>query len=368
MTRRDLLARSVRAGAAAFAAPMLNLGRCRLYAAAPRDYSVRAIDLVGRSLVIDMLGLLTLDWGTVSAWHQQPASFGAADFQKLHDSGIDVFHPAVDLNQAEPYAATAGWLRRWRGFLDAHQGRFLPVLQSPDLTSSKEQRKIGVLLGMQNSNHFRTPDDVDRFHLMGQRLSQLTYNSRNKIGSGCVVRNDSGLTELGFQVIERMNAVGMIIDVSHAGDYTCLDAFAASSKAVLITHSNCRALTPHPRCKSDEVILAMAKTGGVMGITGVRAFVSRREDPTVEDVLDHFDHVVRIAGVEHVGIGSDSDLGGRDADLRRRGVRSRVDVAGLNHPRRVFDLVDGLIRRGYTDRHIELMLGANFKRALDQIF
>jgi membrane dipeptidase len=359
MTRRDLLARSMRAGAAAFAAPMLNLGRCRLQAAAPHEYSIRAIDAVGRSLVIDMLGLLSLDWRKVSAWHQRPASFDTADFQRLRDSGIDVFHPAVDLNQAEPYSATQTWLKRWHGFLNARPDQFLPVFRAGDLTAAKEEKKIGVLLGMQNSNHFRTPGDVDKFYSLGQRLSQLTYNARNRIGFGCIERKDAGLTELGFQIIERMNAVGMVVDVSHVGDQTSLDAFAASSKPVLVTHSNCRALMPHPRCKSDEVIRAMAKTGGVMGITGVRAFVSRRTDASVEDVLDHFDHVIRVAGIEHVGIGSDSDLG----DTARR-----IDVAGLNHARRIFDLAEGFVRRGYTDTDIELILGANFKRALDDIF
>jgi membrane dipeptidase len=99
MTRRDLLGRSLRAGAAAFAAPMINSGRCTLFAAAPRDYSVRTVDLVGRSLVIDMLGLLSLDWQKVASWHRQPASLTAADLQAFRESGIDVFHPAVDLNQ-----------------------------------------------------------------------------------------------------------------------------------------------------------------------------------------------------------------------------------------------------------------------------
>jgi membrane dipeptidase len=246
MTRRDLLACSLRAGAASIAAPMINLGRCRLAAAAP--YSVRAIDVVGRSLVIDMLGLLTLDWQKVASWHRSPATFSAADLQAFRDSGIDVFHPAVDLNQDNPYAATEKWLTSWNDFLAAHPDAFLPVLKRSDLKEAQQSRKIGVLLGMQNSDHFRTPDDVGKFYALGQRLSQITYNSRNRLGFGCAEREDRGVTELGFQVIERMNSAGMIIDVSHAGEQTCLDAFAGSSRPVLITHSNCRALVPHPRC------------------------------------------------------------------------------------------------------------------------
>ena len=363
MTRRYLLARSLRAGAAVAAAPMINLGRCSVNGAT--SYSVRAIDVVGRSLVIDMLGLLSLDWQKVASWHRQPASFSPEDLNAFRESGIDVFHPAVDLNQVNAHDATERWLRNWNRFLDANSAAFTPVLKSKDLSSAKQNNKIGVLLGMQNSDHFRTADDVDRFYALGQRLSQLTYNARNRLGFGCTERSDRGISELGFQVIERMNAAGMIVDVSHAGEQTCLDTFAGSKKPVLITHSNCRALVPHPRCKSDEVIRAMARTGGVMGITGVRIFASRRDNPRISDVLDHFDHVVRVVGVEHVGVGSDTDLGSR---LQGPGARRSIDVPGLNHARRIFALADGLITRSYTDRQIEMILGGNFQRAVDQIF
>jgi membrane dipeptidase len=332
---------------------MLNIGRCRLYAGAEREYSVRTLDLVGRSVVVDMLGLLTLDWRRLARWHNNPSSFTDADFATLTHSGINMFHPAVDLNDGDPHYATRRWLTKWNRFLSAQPAHFLPVAATADLTTAKQEGKISVLLGMQNSDHFRSPDDVNLFYSMGQRLSQLTYNSRNQIGSGCTERQDRGLTELGFEVVERMNALGMVVDVSHAGEQTCMDAFAASSKPVLITHSNCKALMPHPRCKSDEVIKAMANTGGVMGLTCLRAFVSRRDDAGLDDALDHFDHAARVAGVEHIGIGSDTDLGPRGAVIR-----------SLNHPRRVFDITEGLIRRRYTDEQIGLVLGGNFRRAL----
>jgi membrane dipeptidase len=105
----------------------------------------------------------------------------------------------------------------------------------------------------------------------------------------------------------------MAVDVSHCGDRTTLDACEASKRPVLVTHSNCRALVPgHPSVKTDEAIRAMAKSGGVMGITGVRMFVRDKEPTTIEHVLDHFDHVARLVGVEHLGVGSDADLDGYD--------------------------------------------------------
>ena len=104
----------------------------------------------------------------------------------------------------------------------------------------------------------------------------------------------------------------MLIDVSHSGERTTLDAIELSQKAIAITHSNCRALNNHPRLKTDEAILKLAAKGGVMGITGVRMFVRDREPTTVEHVVDHIDHVVRLVGIEHVGFGSDADLNGYD--------------------------------------------------------
>src|SRR4029453_2418977 len=179
----------------------------------------------------------------------------------------------------------------------------------------------------------------------------------------------------------RMNRLGMVVDVSHCGDRTTLDAFEISKKPVLITHSNCRALTTgHPRCKTDEAIRRMAAAGGVMGITGVRHFVSNNEPTTIEDLLDHFDHVRKLVGVEHLGVGSDIDLDGyddmTDAELRalKSGAtrtysfRDKLDIEGVNHPKRMFDLTEGLIRRKFSDADIALVLGENFKRVLAQIW
>ncbi|NDJ13847.1 MAG: hypothetical protein EBY17_22065 [Acidobacteriia bacterium] len=212
---------------------------------------------------------------------------------------------------------------------------------------------------MQDANHFRVVDDADAFYGMGQRLTQLTYNSWNKLGSGCKVSHDQGLTAFGLELVARMNMIGMAIDVSHCGERTSLDAVHDSKRPVLITHSNCRALAPGvARCKSDEVIRAVARGGGVLGITSVRQFVRAGGGATLEDVLDHFDHAVRLVGVDHVGMGSDFDLDAHPA----------YDIAGLNQANRVYALTEGLLRRGYSNEDVALMLGGNFERALQQIW
>ena len=356
MRRREFLRKCVLSGGAVAVAPMLNFGRARLYAGSERQYSVRTIELVERSVVIDMLGLLTQDWPKLYRWHDDPSSFETADFERLRNSGITMFHPAVDLNAADPHTASVRLLNAWNGFLQAHPDKLLRISGCEDLTACRQSNRIGILLGMQNSDHFRTAADVSYFYSLGQRTSQLTYNGPNRIGYGCLERTDLGLTPFGLSVVEAMNRTGMIIDVSHAGERTTLEAFEASSRPVLITHSNCKALAAHPRCKSDEVIKTMARRNGVMGITSIRAFVSRETNVTVDDALNHFDHVARLVGPQHVGIGSDTDLEGR-----------KLDVRGLSHVYRVYELTEGLVRRRYSDSDIEGILGGNFRRVLSSI-
>lgn len=370
------------AGAAVLAAPMINRGRFRLFAGWPAaEYSGRAIDLVKRATVIDMLAPFAISNSRSAKWFTNPENFTQADLQRFKDSGINVFHIAIGVGGRDPYLSGLRFISTWNAFI-AGQGDYLMRIDSPgDLDRINESGKIGVLIGVQNSEHFTSLDDVNFFHALGQRVSQLTYNARNLIGNGATERRDDGLSDFGVAIVERMNKVGMAVDTSHCGDRTTLDAFEVSRKPALITHSNCRTLVPgHPRLKTDEAIKKMAATGGVMGITGVRMFVKGDEPTTVEHMLDHIDHVVKLTSVEHVGIGSDMDLDGYDdmppeENKRLRagykgsyGFREKIDIEGIDHPKRMFDVAEGLIRRKYNDANIELILGGNFKRVLAQIW
>jgi membrane dipeptidase len=378
MQRRQLLKVVAGAGLGAVCAPMVNQGRYRVFAGSKQEYSARAVELVGRSVVIDMLSPFKLGSTT---WFTNPDSFKQVDFQRFKDSGINAFHIAVGAGGVEAYLNTLRFIASWDSFLANHDRWLMRVDSASDLDRLKNSGKVGVILGVQNSEHFRSPADVDYFHSLGQRVSQLTYNTRNLIGNGSTERRDEGISDFGAAIIERMNKVGMAVDVSHCGDRTTLDAFELSKTPALITHSNCRALVQgHPRCKTDEAIKKMAASGGVMGITGVRMFVKNDEPTTVEHFLDHFDHVKKLVGVEHLGVGSDIDLDGYDdmpAEENKRlragykgsyGFREKIDIEGVDHPKRIFDLTEGLIRRKYTDREIEMVLGGNFKRVLAQIW
>lgn len=344
MRRRDLLT----AGVPALAAPMLNFGLCRLNARPVRTFSTAAIDLVYESVVIDMLGLFTRDWDRLQQWHDNPASFTAGDLDSLRSLGIAVFNPAVDLNARSPYRETHRWLAGWNRLIDGRPDCFKRVASSADIAGTRMTGHVGVLLGMQNADQFRTVSDVKEFWEAGLRLSQLTYNGPNRLGDGCASHHDNGLTEFGAAVVRQMNETGMIVDVSHCGSRTTIEAIAESARPVLITHSNCAALVSHPRCKSDEIIRALARQGGVMGVTSVRTFLWSSDKKKLGNCLDHIEHIARIAGIEHAGIGSDIDPS--------------------EAPTRVYDIADGLLRRGWSKDSVRLVLGGNFSRAIDRIF
>ena len=381
VTRREAVKGMAGAGLGALAAPMINRGSYRIFADSPNAYSARAIELVNRSTVIDMLSILTLDFAKQDKWMMDPESFTAADIQPFKDSGIDIIHPAIGLGGTNAYETALKFFASWNAFIANHDAYFIRIDSPADLNRVKKSGKLGVILGLQNSGHFRNAADVDYFRGLGQRVSQLTYNSRNLIGNGATERRDDGISDFGVAIIQQMNKVGMAVDVSHCGDRTTLDAFEISKKPVLITHSNCRTLVPgHPRVKTDEAIKKVGASGGVMGITAVRMFVKVDEPTTVEHVLDHFDHVRKLIGAQHIGVGSDIDLYGYDkmpAEANKQlragykgsyAFRDKIDIEGLDHPKRMFDLTEGLIRRKYSDADIEGILGGNFARVLAQIW
>jgi membrane dipeptidase len=344
---------------------MINRGRFSLFARSETEYSTRTIDLVRRSTVIDMLGLLTMDFRKLWAWEADPRRFQQADFLRLKDSGITVFHPAVGYTTGDIYTESLRDITGWNAFIKAHEPQLLRVAAAADFERAKTLGAIGIMIGQQNSEHFRTVEDVDRFYSLGQRVSQLTYRG-NRIGGGSSDPTDRGLSEYGAAIVERMNQVGMAVDISHCGDRTSLDAIEASRRPVLVTHSNCRALVPSSaRCKTDEAIQRMAAKGGVMGVTMVRIFVRAGGPTTIENVLDHLDRIIRLAGVEHAGIGSDVDLDGRDIPVRST---RKFDLDNIDYAKKIYDLTEGLVRRNYSSQNIELILGGNFKRALSEMW
>jgi membrane dipeptidase len=370
LTRR----RTLQAMAGALAAFALPLDAAQTAASQdPKNkYSSKVLDLVQRSLVIDMLAPLKLDFRP-EAYALPLSDSEAAMFRTC---GITGFHNSVGVGGASAYDDALEFIAAWSGFVGRNTHVFTLVGKADDLEAAKAKQKIAVIMGLQNADEFREPKDVKAFYQLGLRCAQLTYNTQNLIGSGSTERVDGGISDYGVEIIKSMNEVGMLVDVSHSGDKTTLDAIELSPKPIAFTHSNCRALNNHPRLKTDEAIRKLAAKGGVMGITGVRMFVKDKEPTTIEDIVDHIDHVVKLVGIEHVGIGSDSDLMGYDhmpPDQYKQlkasykssyAFRDKIDTDGFDHPRKVYDLTAALIRRGYSDSNIQAILGGNFRRLL----
>ena len=388
ITRRESIRALAAAGAAVFVAPAVLRGRFQLFGR-QATYSARAIRLVEETLVIDMLNQFRFpDFAEKppksQKWMSTVGSFAEADWEQYRTSGIDVFglgHGAGSYDEAIRYFAD------WNGFVAQYDQWFMRIdsVADFDRLSRAGGSRIGILLTFQGSDHFRSANDVDTFFALGQRVSQLTYNYQNRLGSGFLETKDGGLTVFGADVVARMNAAGMAVDVSHCGDRTTLDGIAASRKPVIFSHASARALAPdHARCKTDEMIRAMARTGGAMGIPFLRMMIRAEEPVTIDHVVDHFDHVRKLVGIEHVGVGSDMDVVGNPNPVNGEPMRETpnwdryrlhkdekgqwmLTIRGLDHPRRMFDLTEALIRRGYTDEHIRLVLGGNWRRVMGAI-
>ncbi|HXD23060.1 MAG TPA: membrane dipeptidase [Gemmatimonadaceae bacterium] len=390
VSRREALG-AIATGALALAgAPAVLRGRFQLFAGTPEKYSSRAIRLVERTVVIDMLNQFRFpDYAEhppkSELWLGTPRSFTAGDFEQYRTSGIRVFA----LGAGEPnYEAGIRYFADWNGFIAGYTDWFTRIESAGDFERLKKSNKVGIMLTFQNADHFRTADDVNTFHQLGQRVSLLTYNSTNRLGSGFLADTDIGLTPFGAEIVARMNHVGMAVDLSHCGDQTTLDGIVATRKPAIFTHAACRALVPgHLRCKTDEMIANLARTGGVMGIPMIRFMIKIDEPVTIENVLDHFDHVSKLVGVEHVGVGSDLDLVGNPNPVHTPGgndmpsgqhnfdryhvhadTDGRLTIRGLDHPKRMYDLAEGLIRRKYSDANIEAILGGNWRRVLAEIW
>ncbi len=392
ITRRDAIA-SIAVGAAAIAgAPAILRGRFRLFAESSVEYSARAVRLVERTVVIDMLNQFPL----FPDYAEHPLRRASSGCTRRGRSPKRIFSSIARrafaffaLGAGAPnYEAGIKWYADWNGFIAGYTDWFTRIESAGDFERLKKSNKVGIMLTFQNADHFRTVEDVNTFHSLGQRVSLLTYNSTNRLGSGFLADTDSGLTQFGADIVARMNTVGMAVDLSHCGDQTTLDGIAATRKPAIFTHASCRALVPgHLRCKTDEMITNMAKTGGVMGIPLIRFMIKIDEPVTQENVLDHFDHVAKLVGVEHVGVGGDLDLvgnpnpvhtpGGNDMPSNQHNFDryhvhadpdGRLTVRGLDHPKRMYDLTEGLIRRKYSDANIEMILGGNWARALSTIW
>jgi membrane dipeptidase len=318
----------------------------------------------------------------------QAAPMTPAHFERLMRGGIH----AVNYTSAtitHDFNATTLDLVNLHRTIAEHSDLVMHVRTSDDIVTARTTGRIGIIMGLQSA----TPvmNDVrflEALYRLGVRIIQLTYNERNLIGDGCIERGNAGLSRFGIRVVEEMNRLGLIIDLSHCGEQTTLDAIERSSQPILITHANARALTPSPRNKSPEVLRRLEANGGVIGAAfwAPMAFRDPARRPTLEDFCDHVERLVETAGIDHVGLGS--DLGEGESREYYEGMFAkggglypevthmlgdwydfdRRMIEGLDSAITFPKVTEGLVARGFTDEQVRKLLGENLLRVMRQVW
>jgi membrane dipeptidase len=308
----------------------------------------------------------------------------AAQLAVYRASGLTAIHQTVGAAGNTPgrYEETLRRIARYAGFIEALPDHLLHVRTRADLIAAQTSGRLGVIFGFQDSVPLETePERLDLFDLLGVRIVQLTYNKRNLVGDGCLEPGNAGLSEYGREVVAGLNARRMIVDASHAAQRTIAEAIATSSAPIAISHTGCRALNDVPRNTGDAELRALADKGGVAGIYFM-PFLRASGQPSADDVIRHIEHAVKVAGEDHVALGTDGgiravELNAGYAENQRRFYEERKAmgiaapgeapdvfnlIPGYNEPARFLKLADDLAARGWPAARIEKLLGANFAR------
>jgi membrane dipeptidase len=275
---------------------------------------------------------------------------------KLRAGGIDVVYCAVDVTRVLGnhllYALDAfGW---FLAEVDAHADQIAIATTADDIESITASGRIAAVLTIENSEVLeRSLWVLPVLHRLGVRSMTLTWSYRAHAADGAFENvSRGGLTHFGRDLVKHMNELGMIVDISHISDQGFWDVIEVTNAPIIGSHNACRALCEHPRNLTDDQIRAVANNGGVIGVTYVPSFVDADPDKqTLERLLDHFDHIVQVAGTDCIGLGSDFDGGG---DL-------------IQNATVVPQITEGLLARGWKEDDLRKMLGLNHLRVFRQV-
>ncbi len=268
-----------------------------------------------------------------------------------------------------------------------------------DIERCKAEGKLAAIIGSQNSRHFGNDlGMIEVFHRLGQRVCQLTYNERNFVADGCMEPNDAGVSFFGRQVIRELNELGMVIDLSHGGVRSSLEATEISEHPVVISHIGVKRFVDTPRTAGDELIKAVAAKGGVVGVTSFGLMNWRGGDrrPSLDDFLEALEHAIAVAGIDHVGIGTDhvvepsgypqwvrdylsakynpyyperSDrMGGLREILERSELEPDEQLEGFRGMQDMPRVTQALLDRGYAETDVQKVLGGNFMRVFHTVW
>lgn len=310
--------------------------------------------------------------------------------QDVRDSGLTCVHMTIlPVGSTPPdtaFTQAVIGIGNAESEIDRHPDALCRIRTVADIAAARKSARTGLIYGFQDAVTFETDlSRLDEFHRLGVRIVQPTYNRRNLLGDGCLEPANAGLSKAGVEAIEKMNTLGILVDLSHCGRQTAADGIRVSKAPVAFTHTGCAALNDHPRNRTDAELRDCAEKGGVSGIYFM-PFLSEGRQPTAADVIRHLEHMIDVAGEDHVSLGTDGGISAEMVDQafkdRHAGFIRDRRAAGIsapgeteegflfatefNSPRRFETLADMLSVRKHSDARIEKILGKNLVRVFSE--
>jgi len=314
---------------------------------------------------------------------QEKFPFPQAMLDTVRGSGVTAVKTSLAGTDSN-FEDTLSEIAFFQRVIEQYPDVFLQVREASDFARAKREKKFGILFSFESADMFEGKvERIELFRNLGVRVMQLSYNKTSPWASGVLAVPPTGLTELGRKAVAEMNKQGVAIDISHANEATSNDVLALSKPPAIITHTGCKAVHDHPRNKPDTILKAVADKGGVIGIYDLPYLTASPKQPALDDYIAHVTHALKVCGEDHVGVGSDSELGAwsmspedfkKMEDYRHKtGVAAPEEdrpmyVEGMNTPRRIEIIADALLKRGYSARVAEKVMGANFVGVLAQIW
>ena len=316
---------------------------------------------------------IVIDGLVISKWSRNV-------FEEMHRGGLTAANCTCSV--WEGFNDTMANIAQWKRDLTENADILTQVHSVADIRRAKAENKVGIVLGWQNTYAIeQNLDHLRLFRDLGVRVIQLTYNTQNLVGSGCWESRDSGLSDYGRDLIDLMNELGILVDLSHVGDTTSRDAIAHSQRPVAYTHCFPNALLDHPRNKSDYMLQTLADKGGFIGVVAYTPFMPKGDNSTVEDVLDGFMHMIDLVGEDQVGIGTDFTQGqdaaffnylrsdkGIGRHLSKPMAKRPNNPIGLDGPSEYPNLTTAMIKRGWGETRIRKILGENWLTFLEKVW
>jgi membrane dipeptidase len=287
------------------------------------------------------------------------SKLGHIDLPRLKDGGIDCQVFAIsserDPTPAYPLRTAMEMIEAFYTECERYPKLVQPVTSHAEIMEANEEGRIAAMLSIEGADVLEGRlSMLSVYHRLGIRMVGLVHSLRNLLADGVADnRTKGGLSQFGVEVVEELNRLGMIVDVSHLSDAGFWDVMEVSKDPVVASHSNARSVCGHPRNMTDDMIRALAERGGVMGMNFAPDFVHQK-DPSVETLVDHIDHIVDLVGPEHIGLGSDFD-----------GIPDTPK--GLKDASKMPAVTEELVKRGYSEDYIRLILGGNHLRLIEKV-